>query len=106
MSFPDSMPTGFRASRRVVSAPVAPRPRTADAPASPSFATRFSPSVVETLYIHPNVKIAAFTTSGKALLLSADAARKEAGTLPPSSHMERTLAVGMHTCFYFPATCR
>lgn len=51
---------------------------------------------VDTLFVHPNVKIVQFTTSGKALLPDVDAARQEAGTLPPWSRLERTIAVGRY----------
>ncbi|CAH0050087.1 unnamed protein product [Clonostachys solani] len=85
MDSPDVRPPGFRAPRRVASAPVTPRPHTAENPPADD--------PVETLYYHPNVKIVAFTSSGKALLQNTDAAREEAGTLLARSPVERTLAV-------------
>ncbi|VUC34550.1 unnamed protein product [Clonostachys rosea] len=85
MDSPEVRPPGFRAPRRVASAPVTPRPHTAEHPPADD--------PVETLYYHPNVKIVAFTSSGKALLQNTDAARAEAGTLLASSPVERTLAV-------------
>lgn len=86
MDSPEVRPPGFRAPRRVASAPVTPRPHTAENPPADD--------PVETLYYHPNVKIVAFTSSGKALLQNTDAAREEAGTLLARSPVERTLAVG------------
>ncbi|CAG9980783.1 unnamed protein product [Clonostachys byssicola] len=85
MDSPEVRPPGFRARRRVASAPVTPRPHTAEHPPADD--------PVETLYYHPNVKIVAFTSSGKALLQNTDAAREEAGTLLARSPVERTLAV-------------
>lgn len=58
-----------------------------------------TPSVphIQTLFVHPDVKIVQFASGGKAALLDIDAARLEAGTLPPYSRLERTIAVGRYS---------
>ncbi|KAI0542468.1 inheritance of peroxisomes protein 1-domain-containing protein [Xylaria digitata] len=59
-----------------------------------------SEDLVETLYNHPSVKIISFTTSFPAL--SGDNIRP--GSLPPSSHLERTIAVGPFRIYRAPGS--
>jgi hypothetical protein len=53
--------------------------------------------LVETLYIHHDVKIISFSSSAKEMQHSSKSTREEAGTLPWSSPLERTIAVGKFT---------
>ncbi|KAF2972001.1 hypothetical protein GQX73_g1585 [Xylaria multiplex] len=59
-----------------------------------------SEDLVETLYNHPSVRIISFTTSFPAL--SGDNIRP--GSLPPSSHLERTIAVGPFRIYRAPGS--
>lgn len=77
--------------RRVVTAPIPPSSPQLDSPAPHS--------LVETLYSHPNVKIIAFTASGRVFARGrakgVDIVGDEVpGTLSWSSQLERTIAVG------------
>ena len=49
---------------------------------------------VETLYVHPNAKIISFSTPYKDFGPEEDVSRAEAGTLPWSNRLERTIGVG------------
>ena len=73
-----------KASRRVFSAPAGYRPSPGTADAAP----------IETLYVHPNVRIVSFTAPVASLSPGVDAARLESGTLASYSRLERTIAVG------------
>lgn len=90
--------------RRVFTAPVA---ATAPEPAgSPSTAD----GVVETLYVHPSAKIVAFTAGPRNFSISPRGgvpADIEPGSLPWSSQLERTIAVGEYRALivrYYLAT--
>jgi hypothetical protein len=50
-----------------------------------------SSETVETLYFHPDVRIVAFSAGGEAEQSTSDDATV---TLPSSSHLERTIAIG------------
>jgi hypothetical protein len=91
MNSPELTPAGPRFARRVSSAPTPIIPsRAADSPDHAS-----SSPLVETLIVQPGVKIVQFSTSGQAVLEDVAAARQEAGTWPPWSRTERTIAMGM-----------
>lgn len=78
--------------RRAVTAPTA-------FPQSHSHSSSQSDSAVETLFVHPSVKIVSFSSSrrqgsiGQSASTTADA-EEEAGTLSWKSPVERTIAVG------------
>lgn len=90
MNSPELTPAGPRFARRVSSAPTPIPSRAADSPDHTS-----SSPLVETLIVQPGVKIVQFSTSGRAVLEDVAAARQEAGTWPPWSRTERTIAMGM-----------
>ncbi|EAQ92154.1 hypothetical protein CHGG_00389 [Chaetomium globosum CBS 148.51] len=83
--------SGFVAPRRVFTAPA---PPSAPQPAVPP---QSSGELVDTLYDHPNVKIIAFT-AGRA------GPDIEPGSLPWSSQLERTLAVGPFRIYRAPGS--
>ncbi|KAI0018158.1 inheritance of peroxisomes protein 1-domain-containing protein [Xylariomycetidae sp. FL0641] len=88
----------FSRPRRVFTAPAA-RPKTPSSrPTTPTPADSPSSDLVETLYNHSSVKIIAFSSSSR---LSVGNASEEVqpGTLPASSALERTIAVGPF-CIY------
>jgi hypothetical protein len=71
------------APRRVVSAPVRnPEDSSKDA------------ALIETLCVHPDVRIVSFVAAVDALPPSPTVAREQAGTLAPTSRLQRTIAVG------------
>lgn len=49
---------------------------------------------LETLYVHPNAKIVSFSTPFKDFGQEDDVSRMEAGTMPWSNRLERTIGVG------------
>ncbi|KAI2634547.1 inheritance of peroxisomes protein 1-domain-containing protein [Xylaria nigripes] len=77
-------------------------------PASSPLAVRpKSEDLVETLYNHPFVKIIAFTSSrygSSTLLPSSSDTDAPPGSLPPSSRMERTIAVGAFRIYRAPGS--
>ncbi|KAI8627513.1 inheritance of peroxisomes protein 1-domain-containing protein [Xylariaceae sp. FL1651] len=91
--------------RRVVTAPVssaAPLQRSKS-----SSATSRSDDLVETLYNHPCIKIVSFTSSRRSLTTSLPASSDTdvpPGTLPPSSRLERTIAVGPFRIYRAPGS--
>ncbi|KAI1207757.1 inheritance of peroxisomes protein 1-domain-containing protein [Annulohypoxylon truncatum] len=98
--------------RRVVTAPVECPPPAPNStlPSSSSTSTSTSSSrsedLVETLYSHPSVKIIAFTSTQRASFgprkSSTDVDRP--GTLPASSRLERTIAVGPFRIYRAPGS--
>lgn len=85
MEFPRPKSSGFAAPRRVFTSPL---PPSAPQPAG---------GLVDTLYYHPNVKIVSFT-AGTSFLFNRQRATGgsdiEPGSLPWSSQLERTIAIG------------
>ncbi|KAM0277530.1 hypothetical protein ACHAQH_005729 [Verticillium albo-atrum] len=65
----------------------------------PSASSQSASGLVETLYNHPNVKIIAFTASGRNRARSPGRAPadEKPGSLPSSSQLERTIAVVIET---------
>lgn len=90
--------------RRVVTAPVeAPSPATNSN--APSATSSRSEELVETLYSHPSVKIISFTSTQRASFgprSPSDVDRP--GTLPASSRLERTIAVGPFRIYRAPGS--
>ncbi|KAI0857553.1 inheritance of peroxisomes protein 1-domain-containing protein [Xylaria cubensis] len=102
-------------------APETPRPRrvmTAPVPASmspqqprPSSPSQPAPSeseeLVETLYSHPSVRIISFTSSRRGFTTSLPAPSDNdapPGSLPPSSRLERTIAIGAFRIYRAPGS--
>ncbi|KAI6082806.1 inheritance of peroxisomes protein 1-domain-containing protein [Hypoxylon rubiginosum] len=89
--------------RRVVTAPVT-APPSQPKPSPPSTSSR-PEDLVETLYNHPSVKIISFTSTQHSPLVSRSSAeRDQAGTLPASSRLERTIAVGPFCIYRVPGS--
>ncbi|XDG04904.1 hypothetical protein ABKA04_004519 [Annulohypoxylon sp. FPYF3050] len=102
--------------RRVVTAPIEcsppapnstlPPPSSASTSTSASNPSARSEDLVETLYSHPSVKIIAFTSTQRASFgprkSSNDVDRP--GTLPASSRLERTIAVGPFRIYRAPGS--
>lgn len=89
--------------RRVSTAPLAhPSPP----PASTSSSTSaHSDDLVETLYSHPSVKIIAFTSTERTSFGARPSSPKDQpGTLPASSRLERTIAVGPFRIYRAPGS--
>ncbi|KAI1749047.1 inheritance of peroxisomes protein 1-domain-containing protein [Xylaria castorea] len=98
--------------RRVMTAPVpastsSQQPR----PSSPSPSSRPAPSgsddLVETLYNHPSVRIISFTSSRHGFTTSLPAPSDNdvpPGSLPPSSRLERTIAIGAFRIYRAPGS--
>jgi len=84
------------APRRAFTAPIRPA---SPQPAPPSQSTE---GLVDTLYDHPSVKIVAFTAGSRPFQISSRASLApydvEPGSLPYSSQIERTIAVGGYSC--------
>ncbi|KAF3349744.1 hypothetical protein VD0002_g1493 [Verticillium dahliae] len=89
----------FPAPRRVMTAPQG-------SVCSPSSSSQSAPGLVETLYNHPNVKIIAFTASGRNRARSPGRAPpdEEPGSLASSSQLERTIAVGPFRIYRAPGS--
>ncbi|KAM0324553.1 hypothetical protein ACHAQA_007938 [Verticillium albo-atrum] len=89
----------FPAPRRVMTAPHGPVSK-------PSPSSQSAAGLVETLYNHPNVKIIAFTASGRNRARSPGRAPadEEPGSLPSSSQLERTIAVGPFRIYRAPGS--
>ncbi|KAI1080267.1 inheritance of peroxisomes protein 1-domain-containing protein [Whalleya microplaca] len=86
--------------RRVVTAPP---PTTASISSTPSR----SDDLVETLYNHPSVKIIAFTSSQRISFGPSQTSthhQDRPGTLPASSRLERTIAVGPFRIYHAPGS--
>lgn len=91
MEFPKLQRSEIPTPRRVVTTPVSSSTPQVDIP--------ISQSLVETLYNHSNVKIIAFTASGREFARSRAIGSdlpgdEEPGSLSWSSQLERTIAVG------------
>ncbi|KAG7135839.1 hypothetical protein HYQ45_018884 [Verticillium longisporum] len=73
---------------------------------NPSSSSQSAPGLVETLYNHPNVKIIAFTASGRNRARSPGRAPpdEEPGSLASSSQLERTIAVGPFRIYRAPGS--
>ncbi|EEY21341.1 conserved hypothetical protein [Verticillium alfalfae VaMs.102] len=89
----------FSAPRRVMTAPQG-------SVCSPSSSSQSAPGLVETLYNHPNVKIIAFTASGRSRARSPGRAPpdEEPGSLSSSSQLERTIAIGPFRIYRAPGS--
>ncbi|KAI1739038.1 inheritance of peroxisomes protein 1-domain-containing protein [Xylaria scruposa] len=103
--------------RRVMTAPVsASASASASASTSPQQPRPSSPSqpapsesedLVETLYSHPSVRIISFTSSRRGFTTSLPAPSDNdvpPGSLPPSSRLERTIAVGAFRIYRAPGS--
>jgi hypothetical protein len=93
---PDDVPGPLPTPRRVFTAPTTLQSSRGGSSSSRSQ----SGGIVETLYNHPSVKIIAFPASARSALRSPSVGPtaeedEEAGSLPTSSQLERTIAVGM-----------
>ncbi|KAJ9134795.1 hypothetical protein NKR23_g9978 [Pleurostoma richardsiae] len=98
----------FPAPRRSVTAPIVSSLHSVQENPSSS-SGRFANDSVETLYNHPSVKIVSFTAGSRPRSLSprrglAAALEEEAGTLPSSSRLERTIAVGTFQIYRAPGS--
>ncbi|KAI0404055.1 inheritance of peroxisomes protein 1-domain-containing protein [Xylaria palmicola] len=99
--------------RRVVTAPVSappssqqPRPSSSRS-SSPAAAASGSEDFVETLYNHPSIRIISFTSSRRGFMASPSAPSDNdipPGSLPPSSQLERTIAVGAFQIYRAPGS--
>ncbi|KAH7018319.1 inheritance of peroxisomes protein 1-domain-containing protein [Microdochium trichocladiopsis] len=89
----------FRPPRRSSTVPV--MPRRASTSSVPSQDPK-QEEVVETLYSHPSVKIIAFTTNER-ISVGRDADTRP-GSLPPSSRLERTIAIGQFRIYKAPGS--
>ncbi|KAI1412673.1 inheritance of peroxisomes protein 1-domain-containing protein [Hypoxylon sp. FL1857] len=90
--------------RRVVTAPIDGPPPAPNSNA-PSATSSRSEELVETLYSHPSVKIISFTSTQRASFgprSPSDVDRP--GTLPASSRLERTIAVGPFRIYRAPGS--
>ncbi|KAI1120507.1 inheritance of peroxisomes protein 1-domain-containing protein [Nemania abortiva] len=102
--------------RRVVTAPVSVSPpsqrsTTPSSPFSSSPSSQAAPSgpedLVETLYTHPSVRIISFTSSRHGFTTFAPMLSNNdvvPGSLPPSSQLERTIAVGAFCIYRAPGS--
>ncbi|KAI1771595.1 inheritance of peroxisomes protein 1-domain-containing protein [Hypoxylon cercidicola] len=90
--------------RRVVTAPVTgppPQPK----PSLPSSTSSRPEDIVETLYNHPSVKIISFTSTQHSSLVPRPSTEgDQPGTLPASSRLERTIAVGPFCIYRVPGS--
>ncbi|KAL2268098.1 hypothetical protein VTJ83DRAFT_2944 [Remersonia thermophila] len=84
--------------RRAFTAPIP--PSASQHAASPQSAD----GLVDTLYDHPSVKIVAFTAGARPFTLDPRAADVEPGSLPWSSPLERTIAVGPFRIYRAPGS--
>ncbi|SPQ25821.1 8baf18b7-203b-44ab-92c7-7395675baa57 [Thermothielavioides terrestris] len=101
MESPRPNSPGFAAPRRVFTAPVPP-----SAPQSAAD-SQAAGGLVDTLYHHPNVKIVSFTAATRSLSVgprSAAAPDIEPGSLPWSTQLERTIAVGPFKIYRAPGS--
>ncbi|KAI1803556.1 inheritance of peroxisomes protein 1-domain-containing protein [Daldinia bambusicola] len=104
------MPRPRRAITEPIARPSSPAPSSAPAPApgSASNASNASQSeeLVETLYSHPSVKIISFTSTQSNSFGSRPSSSHEdrPGTLPASSRLERTLAIGPFRIYRAPGS--
>ncbi|KAI0836797.1 inheritance of peroxisomes protein 1-domain-containing protein [Hypoxylon sp. FL0890] len=90
--------------RRVVTAPIDGPPPAPNSNATSATSSR-SEELVETLYSHPSVKIISFTSTQRASFgprSPSDVDRP--GTLPASSRLERTIAVGPFRIYRAPGS--
>ncbi|KAI1136324.1 inheritance of peroxisomes protein 1-domain-containing protein [Hypoxylon sp. FL0543] len=95
---------GMPPPRRVVTAPVDSLPLAPNSNA-PSATSSRAEELVETLYSHPSVKIISFTSTQRASFgprSPSDVDRP--GTLPASSRLERTIAVGPFRIYRAPGS--
>ncbi|KAH7129300.1 inheritance of peroxisomes protein 1-domain-containing protein [Dactylonectria estremocensis] len=93
----------FPPPRRVATAPTSlPEPAVASSSSTPM--PPLSQGIVETLYSHPNVKIIAFTTSGRVPRTTGLPSGEAPGTLSWSSQIERTIAVGQFRIYRAPGS--
>lgn len=93
MEFSRTPASSFAVPRRVFTAPVPP----SSAPQPTAAAPQSAGGSVETLYDSPNVKIVSFTAASRALSVDPRASGApdiEPGSLPWSTQLERTIAVG------------
>ncbi|KAI6779473.1 uncharacterized protein J7T54_001889 [Emericellopsis cladophorae] len=81
------------ASRRIVSAPV----RTLES-------SNNDAALIETLCVHPDVRIVSFVAAVDALPPSPAIAREQAGTLASTSRLQRTIAVGSCRIYKAPGS--
>ncbi|KAH7122846.1 inheritance of peroxisomes protein 1-domain-containing protein [Dactylonectria macrodidyma] len=93
----------FPPPRRVATAPTS-LPEPAAASSSSTTMPPLSEGIVETLYSHPNVKIIAFTTSGRVPRTTGLSSGEAPGTLSWSSQIERTIAVGQFRIYRAPGS--
>ncbi|CAJ2508813.1 Uu.00g138390.m01.CDS01 [Anthostomella pinea] len=92
--------------RRVATAPVSSQPLLSRSNLNFSTSSR-SEDLVETLYSHPSVKIIAFSSSQRSSLSSwppSSETDDRPGSLPASSRLERTIAVGPFRIYRAPGS--
>ncbi|KAI0474267.1 inheritance of peroxisomes protein 1-domain-containing protein [Xylaria cf. heliscus] len=99
-----SSPSSFSPSFSPSPSPAS-RPGTATA-ATAAAAAGGPEELVETLYSHPSVRIISFTSSRRGFTTSLPASDNNVppGSLPPSSHLERTIAVGAFRIYRAPGS--
>ncbi|KAI3328615.1 inheritance of peroxisomes protein 1-domain-containing protein [Ustulina deusta] len=97
--------------RRVMTAPVlaSTSPQQSTSPASQAATataqSKASPEdLVETLYSHPSARIISFTSSRHDFATSFSGHDAPPGSLPPSSRLERTIAVGVFRIYRAPGS--
>ncbi|KAL7619978.1 hypothetical protein AAE478_010526 [Parahypoxylon ruwenzoriense] len=90
-------------SRRASTEPVV-YPPTQQGSSLPSSTPSRSEELVETLYNHSSVKIIAFTSNQRAFLGPRSSHEDRPGTLPASSRLERTIAVGPFRIYRAPGS--
>ncbi|KAI0443080.1 inheritance of peroxisomes protein 1-domain-containing protein [Xylaria telfairii] len=109
-----NMEPGTPRPRRVMTAP-APAPSSSSSSSQQSTPSSSSPSrpaasasddLVETLYSHPSVRIISFTTPNQRSFSTSlpNNNNVSPGSLPPSSHLERTIAVGAFRIYRAPGS--
>ncbi|KAK0610507.1 inheritance of peroxisomes protein 1-domain-containing protein [Bombardia bombarda] len=104
MEFSKPLGAAFGSPRRVFTAPT----YSAHAP-QPASSSRPGDGLVDTLYDHPSVKIVSFMAGHRSMSLSSrtsssPAITDEPGSLPWSSQMERTIAVGPFRIYRAPGS--
>ncbi|KAL1844078.1 hypothetical protein VTJ49DRAFT_4930 [Mycothermus thermophilus] len=98
MDSPRPHTAGSTGPRRVFTTPIH-----SSAP-QPTASQQSTDGLVDTLYDHPNVKIVAFTAGARPFPIGPRAAEVEPGSLPWSSPLERTIAVGPFRIYRAPGS--
>ncbi|KAH8903887.1 hypothetical protein BR93DRAFT_971483 [Coniochaeta sp. PMI_546] len=102
MEYPRRSDSSFPGPRRVFTAP------TYAGPSSDQTSSTTSDGLVETLYIHPSVKVVAFNAGPRPVFSHGKGipspAEIEPGSLPWSSQLERTIAAGQFRIYRAPGS--